>query len=128
MHMAMSTSIPSDLVPVLRKRSLAVGSGKGGVGKSTTALNVALLLARQGLRTGLVDLDPLSNVAVILDIPDDRLRGVEDDPDARQTFIKFILPYSEGLDLVFPHSGGREDGSRRKLRLFQRFASQLVER
>mgnify|MGYP006269819507 CR=1 FL=1 len=128
MHMAMSSSIPSDLVPVLRKRSLAVGSGKGGVGKSTTALNVALLLARQGLRTGLVDLDPLSNVAVILDIPEDRLQAVEFDPDARQTFSNFVLPYSDGLDLVFPHAGGREDGSRRKLRLFQRFASQLVER
>ncbi|MEX2443513.1 MAG: P-loop NTPase [Alkalispirochaeta sp.] len=124
----MSSSIPSDLVPVLRKRSLAVGSGKGGVGKSTTALNVALLLARQGLRTGLVDLDPLSNVAVILDIPDDRLQSVERDPDARQTFNSFVLPYSDGLDLVFPHAGGREDGSRRKLRLFQRFAPQLVER
>lgn len=128
MHMAMSSSIPSDLVPVLRTRSLAVGSGKGGVGKSTTALNVALLLARQGLRTGLVDLDPLSNVAVILDIPEERLQAVAHDPDARQTFNKFVLSYSDGLELVFPHAGGREDGSGRKLRLFQRFAAQLVER
>ena len=128
MHMAMSSSIPSDLVPVLRSRSLAVGSGKGGVGKSTTALNVALLLARQGVRTALVDLDPLSNVAVILDIPEDKLHAVAHDPNARQTFTSFVLSYSEGLDLVFPHAGGREDGSRRKLRLFQRFAPQLVER
>lgn len=128
MHMAMSSSVPSDLVPVLRRRSLAVGSGKGGVGKSTTALNVALLLARQGLRTGLVDLDPLSNVAVILDIEEQRLAAVAHDPSARLPFDRFVLPYSDGLEIVFPRAGGREDGSRRKLHLFERFAGQLAER
>jgi ATP-binding protein involved in chromosome partitioning len=36
---------------------IAVASGKGGVGKSTTALNLAVALADMGLKTGLVDLD-----------------------------------------------------------------------
>jgi ATP-binding protein involved in chromosome partitioning len=36
---------------------LAVGSGKGGVGKSTVAANLAIALARQGRRVGLVDAD-----------------------------------------------------------------------
>lgn len=36
---------------------IAVASGKGGVGKSTTALNVALGLRDQGLRVGLLDAD-----------------------------------------------------------------------
>jgi len=36
---------------------LAVGSGKGGVGKSTVAANLATALARQGLRVGLMDAD-----------------------------------------------------------------------
>ncbi len=38
-------------------RVLAVASGKGGVGKSTVALNLALALRRQGLKVGLLDAD-----------------------------------------------------------------------
>lgn len=38
-------------------RVIAVASGKGGVGKSVIASTMALLLARAGLRTGLLDTD-----------------------------------------------------------------------
>jgi ATP-binding protein involved in chromosome partitioning len=54
-------------------RILAVASGKGGVGKSTVAVNLALALRAQGLRTGLLDADVYGpSVPFMLGVPEAR--------------------------------------------------------
>jgi ATP-binding protein involved in chromosome partitioning len=52
-------------------RILLAAAGKGGVGKSTTAIGTAIALARRGLAVGLLDLDIRApNVTYLLRLPD----------------------------------------------------------
>ncbi len=56
-HGEEGSSTPAFLAPGSATRVIGVGSGKGGVGKSSVTVNLALSLARQGQRVGILDAD-----------------------------------------------------------------------
>lgn len=58
----LDASVPQDrrisgMLDIRVSNAIAVGSGKGGVGKSTVAVNLAVGLAQEGARVGLLDAD-----------------------------------------------------------------------
>src|SRR5262245_50854513 len=60
-------------------RTIAVVNQKGGSGKTTTAINLAAVCARRGLRTLLVDMDPQAHCAAGLGVPEGRVeRSISD--------------------------------------------------
>ncbi|MGD7707439.1 ParA family protein [Microlunatus sp. Y2014] len=74
-------------------RIMVVANQKGGVGKTTTAVNIATALALGGLRVLLIDLDPQGNASTAL--------GVPHDPDVPGTY-EALLDGARIADLATP--------------------------
>jgi chromosome partitioning protein len=86
----------------IQSRIIAIANQKGGVGKTTTAVNLAACLALSGHPTLLVDLDPQSNATVGLGFTPDRVQNsiyhvLIDGVPLKEAIHKSDVP---GLDLV----------------------------
>jgi ATP-binding protein involved in chromosome partitioning len=73
------TANPNNRAPYA-KRVIAVTSGKGGVGKSTVSVNLAVALAQKGFKVGLLDADVYGpNIPRMLGTADEKLRWGDND-------------------------------------------------
>jgi len=90
MHPNNPSEQPKQPIPGIR-HLIAVGSGKGGVGKTTVSVNIAIALSKLGYRTGLLDADVYGpNVPLML--------GVSQQPFAVENRI--VPLEKEGLKLM----------------------------
>ena len=84
----------------LKTRIFTVANQKGGVGKTTSAVNIAAALSMGGLKVLVIDLDPQGNACTALGIDRNKLPGMYevlvDDVDLSQTIQKVLgFPYLE---------------------------------
>ena len=85
------------------KNVIAVGAGKGGVGKSTVAVNLAVSLAATGARVGLLDADIYGpNVPSLMGVVEEPLQDGEKIVPIRKYDIEmmsmgFLLPQDQAL-------------------------------
>src|SRR5467141_630609 len=112
-------------------RVIAIANQKGGVGKTTTAVNLAASLATAERKTLLVDADPQANSTSGVGIERDRIRHSLYDAlldgrslaDARFTHVHFpcldVIPATQdlvGAEVELVNRSGRETALRRALR------------
>lgn len=91
----------------MRTKVLSVTSGKGGVGKTTTSINLGLALAQSGLRVLILDADlGLANVNIMLGFKP--VKTIDDVLDGKASIEEVIVNHPSGLDIIPAASGIHE--------------------
>jgi flagellar biosynthesis protein FlhG len=92
--------------PQISTSIIGIASGKGGVGKSTVAVNLGLALCTQGLRVGLLDADlGLANSQILLGV--NAPLNVGHVFDGQKTVLDVTVETPQGLMLIPGASGNQ---------------------
>lgn len=78
-----------------RMKVISITNQKGGVGKTTSSINIAFYLSKMGFRTLLVDFDPQGNATSGLGIDKNSLSGTMSDVISGEKFLKDIIIETE---------------------------------
>ncbi len=82
-------------------RKIALFNQKGGVGKTTTAVNLGAALAAAGKETVLIDMDPQGNLSFHLGLESPKIsRSVYDVLSRRQTLREALYPVADHLNVL----------------------------